>query len=321
MYIKKATSGIMGTAQYAITILGVIFAYGILGQLPLNGLVMYKIQNDSDIGTSELEQFYETMDFSIFGIDKNTGLVLMIMIFVFGMIALYLGVKYLHKMDFKYLVTPLENIHWNKIFFGFGFWFILAIILEGMIYFLNPEIYSFSFNPGSFIVLLLICIFILPIQTSFEELFFRGYLMPGLAVLTNNKWIPLLIVSILFGLIHSFNPEIEKFGFWTMQFYYISAGIFLGIITILDDSLELALGVHAATNIFGVAILTFDGGVLQTDSLFRATEINPIHMIIVFYIAAAVFIYVCNIKYNWGGFSRLITPVTSKDEIITNVKE
>lgn len=309
MFFEKATSGVMQIAQYLMTIFAVVVAYAILGQMPLMAVLLSKISSNEDLGMEELGAFQSKMDFAVFGISQNFGFLLMLMIFMISMAALLLCVKYLHKLPIKNLITPMSKINWGKILFGFGFWLLIAIAMEGVMYFLNPDIYTMNFQPSKWVILFLICLTLLPIQTSFEELFFRGYLMPGIALLAKNKWLPLIISSVLFGLVHGMNPEVEKYGFWTMQFYYISAGLFLGLVAILDDSLELALGIHAATNFFGASLLSFEGSVLQTDTIWKATEINPAHMIVVFYVAAVIFLLVCNRKYGWRGLQRLTEPV------------
>ncbi|MEL6867899.1 MAG: CPBP family glutamic-type intramembrane protease, partial [Bacteroidota bacterium] len=86
--------------------------------------------------------------------------------------------------------------------------------------------------------------------------------MQGLGNGFGNRWMPLLITSALFGAMHLLNPEIKAFGLGLMMTYYITFGLFLGIISLMDNSLDLALGIHAATNIFGAAIVTFDGSAL-----------------------------------------------------------
>jgi len=318
MYFKKATAGRNNIVWYVLGIMAVLVGY-IIGQMPMFLVQYYKIESDKDIGTEDVTKFQETLDFSLLNIDKNVGFILMILIFVFAMLAFMLAIKYFHRRPFKNLITPNSKINYQKILFGFGFWFVLGLVFEGIVALIYPETYYLNFKPLSWIILILICVLFLPIQTSLEELVMRGYLMPGLSLLTNNKWIPLLLTSILFGLIHGMNPEVEKFGFWTMQLYYVSAGLFLGLITILDDSLELALGVHAATNIFGAAIFSFDGSVLQTDTIFKASSINPYVMIATFIISAVIFIFVCNNKYKWNGFERLFQPIgEGSDENIAN---
>lgn len=311
MFLELSKKGNNSVGLYVAGILIVMFFY-FLGQLPMGLVQYYKISTDSSIGTDALAQFEKTMDFGIFGLHKNTGLFLLILIFVFALFGLLIVLK-MHKKKLKDLITPHKSINLNKILFGFGFWFLLSIGFEFFMYIIAPDNYIFRFHPGSFIVLLIICLTLLPIQTSFEELFFRGYLIQGIAFFSKNKWLPLLVTSILFGLIHGMNPEVEKFGFWTMQMYYITAGLFLGIITLLDDSLELALGVHAATNFYGATMVTYEGSVLQTDTLAATKVIDPLAMLGIFLVAAVIFVYVCSKKYNWPSLKSLLNPLEESE--------
>ena len=96
----------------------------------------------------------------------------------------------------------------------------------------------------------------------------RAYLMQGIGVMAKNKWLPLLITSTIFGLLHILNPEVDKLGYGIMIFY-IGTGLFLGIITLMDDGIELALGFHAANNLTAAILVTADWTAFQTDSLYR----------------------------------------------------
>jgi len=124
-------------------------------------------------------------------------------------------------------------------------------------YFNSPDSFQWHFDLWSFLILFLICVFLLPFQTSFEEVLFRGYLLQWLVVLLRNKYLPLLITSVLFGLLHSFNPEVDELG-WLSMIYYIGFGLFMGLITIMDDGLELAIGFHWATNFIGFCFVSND---------------------------------------------------------------
>lgn len=309
MFFERATSGINRPGPYIVTVVATILAYSVLGPLPMTGVFLYKMGQDPSIGSDALDEFYQTMNFGLFGISTNFGFFLMICLFIITLLAFMLCIRHLHKIPFQRLITPYTKVNWGKVLWGFGVWLVIGLVFEGANYLADPSLYTFRFAGGSFVVLLLISLFLLPLQTSCEELIFRGYLMPGLGLLTRNKWMPLLITSVLFGLVHGMNPEVEKFGFWTMQFYYVSAGLFLGLITILDDSLELALGVHAATNIFGATLVSFEGSVLQTDTLFQVSSINPMSMTAGFYISSIVFILLAAKKYQWPGYSRLLETV------------
>ena len=222
----------------------------------------------------------------------------MLLMFIFAFLGLMIMLR-VHGKTLIELITPKKKINFRKILFGFTVWLLIAVVLEVVVYLINPEGYLFEFKPLSFIILLLISIVILPIQTSFEELFFRGYIMQGAVNFYPYKWFGLLVSTLFFAFVHGANPEVSEYGVTPMMIYYLIAGLFFGVITILDNSLELALGLHWATNLFGALFLSYKGSVLQTDSLFKSDLVNPWIMCAFFIVAALIFIYICWNKYNW----------------------
>ena len=139
----------------------------------------------------------------------------------------------------------------------------------------------------------------MPFQTSFEELFFRGYLMQGFSFLFRNQWPALLVTSVLFALMHSWNPEAEKFGFWTMFPYYCSFGLLLGYIALQDKSLEISLAVHAANNMFSSLFLTFEGSALETDALLVQKTMDPARMMPFYMASMLLFLVICSLVFGW----------------------
>ncbi len=133
-------------------------------------------------------------------------------------------------------------------------------------YLINPDDYVWNFKLIPFLTLLVIAVLMIPIQTTVEELIFRGYLMHGFGRLTKNRWGPLLITSVIFGMLHLWNPEIDKLGI-ELIWYYIGTGLFLGVITLMDDGMELALGFHAANNLITALLVTASWTAFQTESL------------------------------------------------------
>lgn len=297
-FLQNAKKGKNEWWQYLLTIIAVIMAH-FIGQIPL-GLVVFMKMSERHLSVSEGQDAIDNLEFGVFGISENYAMFLLLMSFIASFIALFLMVKYLHKRSFTSLITTNSTIDWSKIFYAFSFWMLFTIIIEVVAYLIDPSIYTFQFQAAPFFLLLLMALFILPIQTSFEELLFRGYMMQGLVSITTSRWIPLLITSLLFGLVHSMNPEIEEFGLGIMMTYYIGVGLFLGIITLLDNSLELALGIHAATNIYGALFVSFKGSALQTPALFRISEMNVSMMLVMFFAMAALFIVMAGRKYKWS---------------------
>jgi membrane protease YdiL (CAAX protease family) len=322
MFFQKARIGFNNWWRYLAAIFAVFIGYNV-GQLPLFLAINREISENPDVDTEVLQEFMANPDFSLVNINPNMGFTLLLLMFVGALTAFFFIFKPLHQREFRSLITPSSRINWNKIFFGFGLWLALSLCVELVAYFMDPGHYIFKFKFNTFIPLVLISLLILPIQTSTEELLFRGYLMQGFGNAKwlkisgkNYKFVPLIITSVLFGLIHSMNPEIKEFGFGIMQSYYVSAGLVLGIMTIMDDGLELALGVHAATNFTGAVFVGYEGAAIQTDSLFLTTELNPHLMLIGFIFISILFLLICKNKYKWSSFNKLYSEIEDPPEIV-----
>jgi Na+/H+-dicarboxylate symporter len=151
----------------------------------------------------------------------------------------------------------------------------------------------------------------LPVQTSFEELLFRGYLMQGFGTLFKNAIYPLIITSLIFGMLHGFNPEVQKLGS-IILIYYIATGLLFGIVTLMDDGTELALGMHAANNVIAAVLVTSDWMVFQTDALWvdvsePSVGVETFFPVLVVY---PIVIWVFSKKYNWNNWkSKLLADI------------
>lgn len=187
--------------------------------------------------------------------------------------------------------------------FGFGTVALSFIAMLVVGYFIDPESVQWNFKPKLFALLVLISVIMVPLQTSAEELFFRGYLMQGLGRIFPMRLLPFVITSTLFGLLHFANPEVDKLGD-IILITYLSTGFFLGAITLIDEGLELALGFHAGNNLFLSLFLTSDWTVFQTDSLFiNMSEPNVAAYIIGPLIMYSVLFLVYAKKYKWKNYA------------------
>jgi len=305
MYFKNAQRGTNEWFLY-VALLVAVFIATQLGTLLSYSYIELAIKNDPTLGTKEVDNFFANPDFTLFGIDSNFGFFLLLVPFVCGFIMFYFAFPILHKRAFVSLISWNNKLDWNRVFFGFILWFILGSLMHVVNYFQNPNIFSFQFELQKFLPLLILSLLILPLQTSLEEFVFRSYLLQGIGnieigvsknIMIIGAW---LITSILFGMVHMSNPEVQSYGIVPMMVYYIGAGLFLGLITIWDNRLELALGVHAATNFISAVFVGYNGAAIQTDSLFKISELNVWFAAIGFYVLAIIFTFVCRSKYSWG---------------------
>ncbi len=310
MYIEQAFKNKHEGWRYLVGAI-VAFMASQLGSIPLILLVTFKLVSEGgDI--SQLEDPNKIMTV----LESNLTLFLMLLGFAFGLLGLYLMVKYLHKQPFKTLTTSRKKVDWSRIWFSFALIAVFTIVTTIIDYKTNPENYIVQFQPVKFAILSVIAIIMVPLQTSFEEYLFRGYLMQGIGVLVENKWIPLVLTSVIFGGLHYFNPEVDKMG-PIIMIYYIGTGLFLGIITLMDEGMELALGFHAANNLIGALLVTTDWTVFQTHSILKdisepATGFDVIMPVFILY---PVIIAIMAWRYKWKSWGeKLFGKVTPPAE-------
>ena len=256
MFLEGIDSKINPFIKYVKGLLIIIF-FHFFGQIPLS---LYLIFNKFNLGNLE----NQSEIFSL--LPTNLGLFLILIPFLTTLPAIWYVVVKLHNQSFKRIVTSRKKIDFEKITFAFLLWGLISAIMVLSDYFINPHDYELNFKPLSFLILFLIAALMIPIQTSVEELIFRGYLMQAFGILFKNRWIPLIFTAGIFGILHLWNPEIDKLG-TELIWYYIGTGLFLGIITLMDDGIELALGFHAANNLVTAILVTASWTAFQTESI------------------------------------------------------
>jgi hypothetical protein len=293
--------------RYLVMFLTVFVAANFIGGIPLLLVIAFKsIQGDGAVNADSSVM----MDLSQYGIDQNLMLVLMLIPFIISLVFFALLIKPLNKQSFKEVINGTDRIRWRKFFYAFFVWIVIMAIYLIIEISLNPDNFILNFSLWSFVPLVLIAIILIPFQTSFEEVMFRGYLSQGVAAWTNNRLMVVLIPAIMFGMMHVFNPEIKEYGFWITMPQYIIFGIVFGLIIVFDDGIETAMGAHAANNIFLSIFVTFKASALQTPALFVQKELDPVKDLITLIVISFLFVFILYRKYKWD-IKVLFLPVKS----------
>ena len=278
-----------------------IFVASTIGQIPWVIAVLIKsLKTGKKFPTTEGDM----MTF----LSLNTTLFLLLFSFVIAFISIILVIKYFHKQTFLSMTTSRAKVDWKRIFFSFSLWGILTAGSTLMLFYSSPEDFVYNFKPIPFLILAIIGIILIPIQTSTEEYVFRGYLMQGFAVLAKNRWFPLVMTSVIFGSMHIANPEVEKMGYIILV-YYIGTGFFLGIITLMDEGMELALGFHAANNLVTALLVTSDWSAFQTNSIFKDVSLPSagFEILVPIFIIFPILLFIFSKKYNWTNWKEKLT--------------
>ena len=241
-------------------------------------------------------------------LEPNLTLFLIMLSFVFAMFGIYIVVKNIHKQTMLSVTTSRAKVDWSRILFSFTIWSLFTIISTAILYYTSPESFVMNFKLVPFLILVIIGTLMIPIQTSCEEYVFRGYLMQGFGNLARNKWFPLVMTSSIFGLMHIANPEVTKIGYIVLV-YYIGTGFFLGILTLMDEGMELSLGFHAANNLVGALLVTADWSAFQTHSILKdisepSAGFDVIAPVLIIY---PIMLFIFAKKYNWTNWKEKLT--------------
>lgn len=303
MYIEQGYKGDIGLWKY------LIIPVGFIGFMALNFLAVLFSPISADEAMAQMIEQWGT----------NLVLIINLGFLAVGLLVVLGWTLLVHQQSIVSLTTSRKKIDFGRIFFAFLIWggFIVGMTLLDVLY-LSPDDYIFNFDLDKFLVLLPIAVILIPMQTSFEEYLFRGHMMQGLGIAAKKRWVPLLVTSVLFGLMHIANPEVAKVGYLIMV-YYIGTGFFLGVATLMDEGLELALGFHAANNLIGVLLVTSNWGALQSDSIFKSMAAPGASMlsevIVPVVIIYPILLLVFSKKYKWTNWKdRLFGKVRTKEE-------
>jgi uncharacterized protein len=192
-------------------------------------------------------------------------------------IPLFLGVliayRFVLGVKLRYLFSTVQEFRWWRV--GLGFWVWLVLIGGPVVISLvaTPDEYRFNFQPGTFIPFALVGILLLPIQTTAEELFFRGWVLQWAGQRVGNILVLSIISGVAFSVPHLLNPEAagDVLGAF---FGYFTVGFALAWVTVRDRSLEVAIGAHLSNNLFAALIVGYEGGALPADALFVSGPIE-----------------------------------------------
>jgi len=308
MFLQKAYRGTNELHWYILTIILVVIAWQFLGAIPLLGGLLY-LGSQNNLDSSEIMASLSEYDFAALGVDLNIILFLILLSFAIGLWALRGCIKIFHKKSIADVTTGRASWDWSRIWFGFGAWGILLLTTQVIGYFMDPENHVFQFELQKFLPLLILAVIMIPLQTTFEEILTRGYLMQGLAVASSNRWFPLIVTSLLFGALHMLNPEVQEYGWPIMLVNYASTGLLLGMLTLMDDGLELAIGMHAANNIFAALFVTFEDSALQTYAIFSLKDLEIYSATVGGLVISVIFFFICMWKYGWTDWSKLYAKV------------
>ncbi len=214
--------------------------------------------------------------------------------FPFIWFGVWLAVRFLHQRAFRTIITAAPNISWTRVAQGFGVWLALVAVAQIIEFVIFPERAQFTFDFERWLFFLPVVLILTPIQTSAEEILFRGYWLQGVGRLTKNFVVLAVVNGILFALPHMLNPEVTGNPNSTLLLFlnYFLTGAALAIFTLRDNRLELALGAHASNNLFAALIVNYQDSALTTPAIFTNPVLDPIFSLIALVVISSAFYFI-----------------------------
>lgn len=281
-YLNLARLGKNHWWRYLLAVLVIFFFWQIVGAIP-SVLLFFWVEFDGDPAT------FLTPDAAFEGVPVTvTFIALMLASWTF-LAGIFIAVRFIHGRRFSTLITPAASLNWKRLFQGFGLWFALVALMGVVEALLYPGRYVWTLDLRAYLPFVFLALVMVPIQTSAEELFFRAYLLQGFGLRIRNIWLLTFLSGFLFMLPHLLNPE-AKLDYWLMGLNYFSIGAMMAYVTLRDGRLELALGVHAANNLFTSLFANAVVTVLPTPSMFTAMELDVEYSTVALLIGVFLFI-------------------------------
>jgi hypothetical protein len=234
--------------------------------------------------------------------------------FPFFLAGVLIAVTLIHRRYPRTLITARERIDWRRIGQGFVAWFVPAFLIGGLgQYLFYPDTFSFNFDLATFALFVPLALVFTAIQTTAEELFFRGYIVQGASMISTNRVFLALVAAVVFTLPHLLNPEVSVGGWLTVfSNYFLVPGLLWTVVSLIDGTTELAIGAHFANNIGSILLINITGSAVTTPAPFTISEYHATYGALSVLVAIPVFLA---IAYKVFKRDKASEPVFQSDQI------
>ncbi len=226
--------------------------------------------------------------------------------FALGLAGAWLTARVIHRKELKRFVTGRTSLDFRRYFFGVLVALTVSVVKLLVNRFIVGQEMVFQPPGGEFLIFLVVAVILVPVQSGFEEVFFRGYILQGLMQFLRNKIVLAILTAVIFALPHLANPEPWSYGFAPFVSALIASGLFFGIVVLSDGGLEVAMGYHAMSNLFIGLVANTETAAITSPSLFLIDvdrySLFPNVLVEVLFLALALAIL--NHKYKWVKIGR-----------------
>jgi len=243
--------------EVGMSIIEIILYIGIIGlcYVMIGGCIVYcGLAEANDIGQADVEDPYIIL------------LIDYLPIFIGSIVGVLIVHQVIFKRPFSFsgfstksvMSQFSKGVAWSAIVLTIGFLILFAL---GWL-----EIVSVEMNLSLFLGFLLLFF----VQSSFEEVAIRSFLLPTLSH-RFTIWIGIIVSSVVFALLHFDNQNSS----WLSLFNIFIAGILLGVIYIRYKQIWAPIGLHMGWNFIQGTFYGFEVSGFDVYSYIDSTETGP----------------------------------------------
>lgn len=184
----------------------------------------------------------------------------------------WLVMRWIHREPLSALFGNSRRISRSDFLKGFVAVILTSIASEVLLYALDPVIRRGSIGLSVWLIALVPVALLTFVQTSAEELLFRGYLPRGLAGRFRSPLVWALLPTLVFTALHwsgGYAPAMNAAGL-------ITIGAFAAVLMMLvyvTGNLGAAFGAHLGNNLFGFLLISHQAN-LSSFALFEARSLE-----------------------------------------------
>ena len=199
-------------------------------------------------GSTKEESFFNT----------PLGLALTLASFAGIWCGVWLAVRFVQRRSLASVLGASGHIAWRDFVRGAVATLLSCIPTELATFAVDPSLSRSAIGLGEWLLWLVPSALLVFVQTSAEEVSFRGFFMQSLAARFRSPWVWALLPSLVFTLLHV-TPQALP---WMHASLLVSIAAFAAAATILvaaTGNLGAAMGAHLALNLFGLLGVSHSG--------------------------------------------------------------
>lgn len=189
------------------------------------------------------------------------------------LVFLFLGLfSVIHQRKYRTLITSRKKFDFLRFWLSFSVWGVLLMLVFSVMVMLNPDIYKWNFELFPFLKLFLLSIVFIPFRVFFITIFINSYTLQFLTKFFKKPFIALIISVLLFTIfMYMRNKSAINASGNQLILYYLTLGLMIYLIIILDSGIEIITGLFLASSLISRLFVTYSTNKIQLDAIFLKT--------------------------------------------------